>query len=158
MVGIDMMARGIVIRAADIGDADAMLCLEQECFDVEAFSIHQLRYLINTGTSLSYVAEYNGGIAGFIIGITSRNRSGKYGRIYTLDVGRDFRRMGVATALVESLLDGFKKCGCSRCFLEVRMDNARALSLYEKLGFERKYVIPDYYAPGVHAIKMKKHL
>jgi ribosomal-protein-alanine N-acetyltransferase len=152
------MDSGLVIRQADIEDADAMFSLEQDCFNVEAFSIHQLRYLINTDTSLSYVAECEGGFAGFIIGLTNRNRSGKYGRIYTLDVGSGFRRMGVATALVLSLMEGFKKCGCSRCFLEVRLDNERALSLYEKMGFERKYVILDYYSPGVHAIKMKKPL
>lgn len=153
-----MMETGLIIREADIEDAVAMFGLEQDCFNLEAFSIHQLRYLINTSTSISYVAECDGGFAGFIIGLTNRNRSGKYGRIYTLDVGSGFRRMGVATELVLTLMEGFKKCGCSRCFLEVRLDNERALSLYEKMGFERKYVIPDYYAPGVHAIKMKRSL
>jgi ribosomal-protein-alanine N-acetyltransferase len=135
-----------------------MYRLEQMCFDIEAFSTHQLQYLINTKTAISYVAEYNGDFAGFIIGLTNRNRFGKYGRVYTLDVDDRFRRLGIGTVLIEALLRDLRQAKCSRCFLEVKLDNSRAIPLYQKLGFERCRIVPDYYSPGIHAVKMKKQL
>jgi ribosomal-protein-alanine N-acetyltransferase len=151
-------ANGILIRAAKDDDVEMMYRLEQMCFDIEAFSTHQLQYLINTRTAFSFVAEYRGSFAGFIIGLTNRNRFGKYGRVYTLDVDDRFRRMGIATTLVEALTERLRQAGCASCFLEVKMDNARAIPLYEKLGFERSRIVPNYYSAGVHALKMKKSL
>jgi ribosomal-protein-alanine N-acetyltransferase len=158
---IDLDSRsvpGVIIRAAKDNDVDNMYRLEQMCFDIEAFSTHQLQYLINTKTAISYVAEYNGDFAGFIIGLTNRNRFGKYGRVYTLDVDNRFRRLGIGTVLIEALLQDLRQAKCSRCFLEVKLDNLRAIPLYEKLGFEKCRMVPDYYSPGIHALKMKKQL
>lgn len=149
---------GIRIRTANDRDVDEMYRLEQMCFDIEAFSTHQLQYLINTKTAISLVAEIDGSFAGFIIGLTNRNRSGKYGRVYTLDVDDRFRRMGIATVLMDRLMEGMSKSGCTRCFLEVKLDNERAIPLYEKMGFEKCHIVFHYYAPGVHALKMKKPL
>ena len=148
----------ISIRAANDGDVDKMYRLEQMCFDIEAFSTHQLQYLINTKTAISYVAEANGQFAGFIIGLTNRNRFGRYGRVYTLDVDDSFRRVGIATILMDSLMLSLKEAGCTSCFLEVKMDNGRAIPLYEKMGFTRSRIVPNYYSNGVHALKMKKSL
>ena len=159
MIDIDRRnVPGAVIRAARDTDVDNMYRLEQMCFDVEAFSTHQLQYLINTRTAISFVAEYNGAFAGFIIGLTNRNRFGKYGRVYTLDVDDRFRRLGIGTVLIEALLGDLRHARCSRCFLEVKIDNSKAINLYEKIGFERCRIVPDYYSPGVNALKMKKQL
>ena len=148
----------ISIRAAKDDDVEKMYRLEQMCFDIEAFSTHQLQYLINTKTAISYVAEANGQFAGFIIGLTNRNRFGRYGRVYTLDVDDSFRRMGIAMTLMDSLMQSLKEAGCTSCFLEVKMDNGRAIPLYEKMGFTRSRIVPNYYSNGVHALKMKKSL
>ena len=148
----------VFIRAAKDDDVDKMYRLEQMCFDIEAFSTHQLQYLINTKTAISYVAEANGQFAGFIIGLTNRNRFGRYGRVYTLDVDDSFRRMGIAMTLMDSLMRSLKEAGCTSCFLEVKMDNGRAIPLYEKMGFTRSRIVPNYYSNGVHALKMKKSL
>jgi [ribosomal protein S18]-alanine N-acetyltransferase len=151
-------ARGVQLRAAKDDDVEAMFRLEQMCFDIEAFSTHQLQYLINTKTAISFVAEYEGAFAGFIIGLTNRNRFGKYGRVYTLDVDDNYRRLGIGTVLMDALVQDLKKAHCSRCFLEVKLDNGRAIPLYEKLGFEKCRIVSNYYAQGVHALKMKKTL
>jgi ribosomal-protein-alanine N-acetyltransferase len=151
-------ASGFLIRAANDDDVEKMYALEQKCFDEEAFSTHQLQYLINTKTASSFVAEYDGEFAGFVIGLTNRNRFGRYGRVYTLDVDDRFRRRGIARALLASLMDSLRQSGCSRCFLEVKLDNFRAIPLYEKMGFERSRIVPNYYSAGVHALKMKRSL
>lgn len=151
-------APAINIRAASLKDLNEMQRLERMCFDTEAFSKFQLRYLLNTKTAFSLAAEVDGNFAGFIIGITNRNRFGTYGRIYTLDVDETYRGLGIGSNLTRSLLDHLTYAGCQKCFLEVRVDNTNAIALYEKIGFERKHIILHYYSPGVHAIKMKKEL
>jgi ribosomal-protein-alanine N-acetyltransferase len=148
----------IAIREASDRDLKDMFRLERMCFDIEAFSVQQLRYLVNTRTSIALVAECDGQFAGFTIGLTNRNRSGKYGRVYTLDVDEAYRRKGVASTLMDSLMNGFEDTNCSRCFLEVKIDNDKAIALYEKMGFEKLHPIFNYYSIGVHALKMRKPL
>jgi ribosomal-protein-alanine N-acetyltransferase len=148
----------IRLRGAVESDVSEMFRLEQMCFDSEAFSKDQLRYLVRTKTSISYVAECNGDFAGFIIGLTIRGKSGRYGRVYTIDVDKKYRCIGIGRILLLELLKGLKAAKCKKCFLEVKMDNAGAISLYEKAGFEKLYTIPDYYSNGDHAIKMMKVL
>lgn len=148
----------LIIRNAELGDLSEMQRLERVCFDVEAFSRFQLRYLLTSPTAISLAAEVNGRFAGFVIGIINRNRYGTYGRIYTLDVDDGFRGKGAGTSLTSALLERFKAAGCEKCFLEVRESNDSAIALYSKLGFEKKHLIPHYYAENVHAIKMKKDL
>ena len=158
MSGNDGHSACAFIRAAREDDVEKMYRLEQMCFDIEDFSTHQLQYLLNTKTAFSYVAEIDGDFAGFIIGLTNRNRFGKYGRVYTLDVDDRFRRMGIATTLMDSLMESLRNAGCTSCFLEVKMDNGKAIPLYEKMGFRRSRIVPNYYSSGVHALKMKKSL
>jgi ribosomal-protein-alanine N-acetyltransferase len=151
-------ANGLLIRKAKEEDVENMYRLEQECFEIEAFSTHQLQYLINTRTAVSFVAEYRGDFAGFVIGLTNRNRFGRYGRVYTLDVDDRYRRMGIASTLLNALTERLRQAGCTSCFLEVKLDNDKAIPLYEKMGFERSRIVPNYYSCGVHALKMKKSL
>ena len=152
------LAPRLSIRPAGTKDLANMQRLERMCFDAEAFSKFQLRYLLGTRTAIALAAEVDGNFAGFVIGIMNRNRFGTYGRIYTLDVDERYRDRGIGKELTRHLLERLKLAGCEKCFLEVRVDNLSAIALYERLGFERKNVIVNYYAPGVHAIKMKRDL
>ena len=43
---------------------------------------------------------------------------------------------------------------CECVFLEVRIDNEAAISLYRKLGFVEIARIDHYYAAHVHALRM----
>lgn len=57
----------------------------------------------------------------------------------------DYRRKGIAQALVNALVDALKSQG-SRCLtLEVRASNEPAQKLYEKLGFSLIGKRPKYY-------------
>jgi len=153
-----LAAPAVHIRTATTKDLNEMQRLELMCFDTEAFSKFQLRYLLSTRTAISLAAEADGRFVGFIIGITNRNRFGTYGRIYTLDVDEACRGRGIGALLTRELLGQLARAGCRKCFLEVRTDNEPAIALYEKMGFERKHLILHYYSPGVHAIKMRKDL
>jgi len=70
--------------------------------------------------------------------------------ILNIAVSPEFRRMGIATALIHSIED-------AEVFLEVRESNRVAQKLYENLGFEDVGRRPGYYdAPPETAIVMRK--
>ena len=69
----------------------------------------------------------------------------------------DFRRQGIAEALVNALVETLKKMG-SRCLtLEVRASNAPAIALYGKLGFAEIGRRKNYYRnPREDALILRK--
>ena len=57
----------------------------------------------------------------------------------------DYRRQGIAEALIVSLLEHLKEQGSHSLTLEVRASNVPAISLYEKLGFAEVGRRKNYY-------------
>jgi len=50
-----------------------------------------------------------------------------------------FRGRGLATAIVTVLSNWALQCGASHAFLQVNDDNAAALAVYRKFGFDTRY-------------------
>lgn len=68
------------------------------------------------------------------------------------------QRRGIGRRLMIQLLEGAKTAGMTCATLEVRAGNAPALSLYEKLGFERSAVRRGYYPDNKEdAVVMWRH-
>jgi len=65
------------------------------------------------------------------------------------------RGKGYAKALMEHSHAELAKQGVKTFFLEVRENNAAAISLYEKLGYEKIAERKKYYADGECAVVMK---
>lgn len=79
--------------------------------------------------------------------------------IMTIGVGRPFQRRGIAASLLESLVGSARRQGAKRMLLEVRVDNAPALALYERFGFTRMGLRKRYYQPeGIDAYTMSLDL
>ncbi len=57
--------------------------------------------------------------------------------ILTVGVAAWARRRGVGLTLMTAALELARQAGADRMFLEVNVDNAAAVTLYERLGFER---------------------
>ncbi|MCL2517112.1 MAG: ribosomal protein S18-alanine N-acetyltransferase [Oscillospiraceae bacterium] len=57
------------------------------------------------------------------------------GQIINIAVHPDYRRMGIANALIEKVLEYSRVNGIKLLMLEVRESNAAAIKLYEKFGF-----------------------
>ncbi len=83
------------------------------------------------------VAEVDGrvvGIAGLHVGQGKTRHVGKLG----IAVDEEFQGRGIGRQLMQSLLDlADNFLGLIRVELEVHVDNARAIALYESLGFEQ---------------------
>jgi N-acetylglutamate synthase len=53
----------------------------------------------------------------------------------SIAVGPQFRRRGLARAIVAGLVEWARPAGAQRSYLQVESDNAAAITLYERLGF-----------------------
>ncbi len=90
-------------------------------------------------------------VVGFLV--TRTLRPGEC-EILNLAVAPEFRRQGVARALLSALLSEFE----GDIYLEVRPSNAEARKFYKSQGFEELTIRPEYYdSPPEPAIVMKFH-
>ena len=77
--------------------------------------------------------------------------------ITNVAVHPDYRRMGIASKLIESMVCEAKILGANRMMLEVRVSNSVARMLYEKHGFSQIAIRKRYYSDnGEDAIIMIK--
>ena len=69
----------------------------------------------------------------------------------------DYRRQGIAEALVEDLVAALREKGSHCLTLEVRESNAPAIHLYEKMGFAQIGLRKNYYRnPRENALILRK--
>ena len=82
-------------------------------------------------------------IVGFAIAHGVRKRAG---RILTLDIVPEARRMGLGSLLMDECERRLRTMGCQEMYLETAVNNEPALRLYSKLGYQILRTLPDYYA------------
>jgi ribosomal protein S18 acetylase RimI-like enzyme len=63
-----------------------------------------------------------------------------HGGVLGVGVLQDYRGQGIGTALIRAAIDMARATGLTRIELTVREQNARAIELYERLGFVREGV------------------
>jgi len=63
--------------------------------------------------------------------------SPREGAIQNLGVHPNFRDQGIGRGLLVQALRGFRAVGCTHAQLEVTVQNAAAIRLYERIGFRR---------------------
>ena len=76
------------------------------------------------------------------------------GHVVSIAVLPQNRRKGVAKALINRALEGMRYYKAKQCFLEVRVTNDVAVSLYKKLGFDVTRTLSGYYSDGEDAYVM----
>ena len=114
--------------------------MEKQCFS-DPWSENSVASELNNPLSLWLVAVDDGDLAGYVGSQTVMDETD----MMNIAVDVRYRRQGVAQALVEALVERLKMAK-SRCLtLEVRISNAPAIALYEKLGFEQVGKRPNYY-------------
>lgn len=67
------------------------------------------------------------------------------GHITNIAVHPSFRKKGIGSALVQSLINHSKDWGCNSLTLEVRASNTSAQNLYKKFGFVEEGIRKKYY-------------
>lgn len=111
------------------------------------------------------VAEESREIVGYImcrieVGLSNIGLPGlvKKGHVVSVAVMPEHRRKGVGTALVTKAMEGMRRYGAKQFYLEVRVTNEEAISLYKKLGLDAARAVRGYYADGEDAYVMSTKL
>jgi ribosomal-protein-alanine N-acetyltransferase len=118
------------IRPAVPADAALLVAIERRCFS-DPWSETSFREALDSPWSFGMVAHTGQRIAGYLIG----REVARTGEILNLAVSPDFRRRGVARALLRAGLGLLRKHHVDEVFLEVRESNRSAQSLYLGSGF-----------------------
>ena len=146
---------GIIFRAATTMDAVPLYALEKEIYKGEdPWSLPQFKEEIAAKDRYYIVAEADGAVIGYA-GVLP---AGDLTDILTMTVAPEFRRKGIAREFLKRLIDWSRNKKAVAVMLEVRIDNAEAIPLYEANGFRKISERIDYYGPGKTALVMRKEL
>ena len=92
-----------------------------------------------------------------VIGYVGSQSSIDEADIMNVAVHPDFRRQGIAEALINRLVADLKERDIHALLLEVRVSNTPAITLYEKLGFSQVGRRKNYYHnPKEDALILRK--
>ena len=114
--------------------------LEKICFS-DPWSENSVASELNNPLSVWLVAEENGIVCGYVGSQTVLDETD----MMNIAVHPDFRRKGIAAALIAELVRLLKERGSRILRLEVRESNAPAISLYETMGFTQLGFRKNYY-------------
>ncbi|WP_409273306.1 GNAT family N-acetyltransferase [Neobacillus sp. SCS-31] len=141
----------LLIREAAAVDAEAVLKYTQEILadtpylmtTAEEFTqtVSQqkewLARMAEDPNKLVIVAELNGMIIGFLDFHNGNRVRNMHQGAFGMSVKRDYRNKGVGKALLNALLEwATRNPSIEKVTLEVFADNANAIALYKKMGFE----------------------
>ena len=126
--------------------------LEKLCFS-DAWSENSIRSELSNKLSLWLVAVDGDRVAGYIGSQTVLG----WADMMNLCVNPDFRRQGIGEKLTLELERQLREEKVECLTLEVRVSNAPAITLYEKLGFKQVGKRPRYYEkPREDALILRK--
>ena len=126
--------------------------LEKICFS-DPWSEKSIASELNNDLAFWLTALEEGQVAGYIGSQTVMDETD----MMNVAVHPDFRRKGIAEALVNALVDYLKTIGSHCLTLEVRASNTPAITLYEKLGFSEIGRRKNYYRnPREDALILRK--
>jgi ribosomal-protein-alanine acetyltransferase len=134
-----------VRRIRDLGPADLDWVAEQEeaIFGPAAWSRAMIEEDFRFPGKRYIGVEDDGALVGY--GMTSFDGDALH--VLNLAVRADARNRGNGAALLTAMVDQARELGASEMWLEVRVDNEAAHTLYESFGFVPVRIRPRYYQP-----------
>ncbi len=148
----------MTVREMDENDIARVLEI-QEMTRFENWKEKTLRDLLRKPYTFAYVAEASDEancwkIAGYAMFSLAADEA----ELLAISTSREFYRKGIATELFAEGEEALADAGARTFYLEVREDNARAISFYRKLGFDKCGMRNGYYADGENAVLMSRPL
>jgi ribosomal-protein-alanine N-acetyltransferase len=140
-----------------VAHIDALMPYEREMFGTEAWTVSGYRTELADARNRYYVAAE--GPDGELLGWAGVMVVADAAEILTVGVVPSARRQGLGVRLLAALLVEAARRGAREAFLEVRVDNEAARSLYAREGFAEVGVRRGYYDAGrVDAVVMQREL
>jgi diaminobutyrate acetyltransferase len=141
-----------------------------KCPPLENYPEHIYKIILRYFGDYCFIAEENGQIIGFAMGIVPQSIPHTY---FLWDIGIDssYQRQGIGTAILKEVENTLEKLGFKRIEVTIDPVNISSQKLFEKVGYknisgkERKTIkingniaIQDYYSPGRHFILYEKQI
>jgi len=146
-----------LVRRATRNDIDALIAIEQRCFDGEqAFKRSHFRHLLTSPHAFCFVTEVEGRVVGSCIALHRRFGARITGRVYSLAVDPAAQGRGIGAMLLTAAVRRLQRFGAQRIYLEVSIHNDAAMRLYERYGFSGLRLLEHYYGPEHHGLSMKR--
>jgi [ribosomal protein S18]-alanine N-acetyltransferase len=129
------------LRRLELGDLDAIERIERVSYPTPwSRSMFATELAKPSSLSLGAVDDAKG-----LVGYLVLSRYVDAWHVMNVAVAPEWRRQGVATALLRRLLDDTRHDAQRGYTLEVRVSNVGAIALYERFGFRTKGVRRGYY-------------
>lgn len=140
-----MIPPEITIRSATSSDADRLMQISAASAGAPAWKPQTWHSVLASarpdGQRIVLVAEAANQPVAF--GVAGRAHDSA--EIESLAVSSAWRRRGLGREICNELLSWACAHGATQAFLEVRVSNAAAQSLYKRLGFQEAGIRPGYY-------------
>ena len=130
----------MIIESMTAAHVSQIAELEKLCFS-DPWSEKSIETELSCRLSVWLVALEGEQVVGYVGSQTVIDESD----MMNIAVHPDFRRRGIAEALVAELEAALRRRGSRALTLEVRDSNAPAIALYEKLGFAQVGLRKNYY-------------
>ena len=146
----------ITYREANAFDLPVFVSLDKELFPYSPWSASQ------------YKEEFSAPTRHFVVAIDEQQSIVGYAGVFapgaaeadilTVGVVPEHRGKGIAKALMGLITDWAKVQGSTAMMLEVKVDNAEAIGLYESLGYSKLNIRKDYFGTSLDAQVMRLEL
>jgi len=146
----------ITYRVATAFDLPVFVSLDKELFPYSPWSASQYKEEFSAPTRHFVVAlDDEQSIIGYA-GVLAPGAA--EADVLTVGVVPNHRCKGIARQLMALITDWAHKQGSTAMMLEVKVDNAEAIGLYESLGYSKLNTRKDYFGPGLDALVMRLEL
>ena len=135
-------------------DVPVLVGIEKEIYPESPWSAAQFREeIFGAPKTRKYLVALD---ENSIVGYGGIALAGDVADIHTLTVLPTHRRQGIATHMLQELESWAVAKGITDFMLEMREGNQLAQPLYEQHGYQVISRRDNYYAPGIHALIMRK--
>jgi ribosomal-protein-alanine acetyltransferase len=144
------------IRKAQSSDIDDLVRLEAKAFSSDRLTRRRLWAHLRSERSSLLIIEQGGKLAGYALVLVRRGSAAA--RLYSLAVHPRATGQGIGSRLLAAAESAARGLGATSLRLEVRVDNASAIRLYERNGYRTIGRREDYYADGAAAFRYARDL
>ena len=137
-------------RPADIGE---LVVLEDICFDAyyrdHRFTENEFRYYVGSDRAFCLAATRDSSIVGYVAGVVKQSKSRLLATVDSIAVLAEFRRKGLGSRLMGSMIQEARSRGCERISLVVAECNETGIRFFVEHGFRKLRLIRSYYSEAM---------
>ena len=146
----DTDMENLTVSVFDKEDIPSLVKIEEEEFSTP-FKEKDFLSIYESDISSVLVAKSEGTVLGYVSFTVIIDEC----QIINFATKNEFKRHGVGKSVMKALIAHCKELGVAKYFLEVRVSNQAAISLYEKFGFVRVGISKGHFsAPREDAVLM----